>query len=693
LEQDLHTPSNHTGNSAGSAPCPWLYHAARLLGRGAARAPRVGGRYYRRGIYALLLLVIGASVTLSLVTERRTAEIRRAATSLLTERIPQLRYLADFEIGVLRYQLALDKWYTRSISAERFVELERVSRAGLDAGFERMRRSQLTAPELDKLHAGYLRIIVLGSQFTRAMNDDPAAARRVLLEMNVDVKQLHASILELQRPVQDFVNASGQAASQDIDRLTRLVHLFNILTFLTSCFMLYHVWARVWIENELVHQARHDPLTGLAHRRSFEARLRSLPASPHTVVLGTIDRFARVIGGFGHAFGDRMVSGLAQRIRLAAERNGGEVYRLDGANFAILYKFDRNSVECNTALSYLQTDVRRPFNSDGREVFATLSLGTVNYPADGAGPDELLRNADAALQAALRAGGDPVADYSSQLNAQTAQRLDLEAQLRHAVARGELELHYQPQQALDTGALVGFEALIRWRRNGELVAPGQFIPLAEESGLIVAIGDWVLEEACRQLMAWDRAHPLTIAVNISPRQFAHPDFLSKIEALLARTGVDPARIELEITEGVMMEQAESAIVLLHRLRQLGLKLSIDDFGTGYSSLAYLRRFPVDKLKIDQSFVRQMQGGSEDAAIVQAVIGLGHTLGIAVIAEGVETAAQRELLHAWSCDQIQGYHYGRPLPAAETQRFIEQEETSQSSSARDSPVRQAVLELI
>ncbi|WP_373991771.1 putative bifunctional diguanylate cyclase/phosphodiesterase [Duganella sp. BuS-21] len=453
--------------------------------------------------------------------------------------------------------------------------------------------------------------------------------------------------------------------------ITRLVHLFDVLALVTGLFMLYHVRARVRVEDELSHQARHDPLTGLAHRRSFEARLAALPDAPHVVVLGTIDRFSRIIGGFGHAFGDRVMIGLAARLRGAAERSGGEVFRLDGANFAILYRLSCDDDAFAMALSGLRDEVRNPYDCEGHEIYTTLSLGAVSFPLHGESAGTLLRNADAALQAARKAGGDRLVVYSQQLNAEAGQRLDLESLLRHAVEREELELHYQPQQALHDGGLIGFEALLRWRRHGQLISPAEFIPLAEESGLIVAIGNWVLEEACRQISVWqaETGQRVVVAVNISPRQFAAPGFLAHLEDLLATTHVDPSCLALEITESVMVEDAEGAIALLHRLRALGLKLAIDDFGTGYSSLAYLSRFPIHKLKIDQSFVRNMHAVREQAAIVQATIGLGHSLGLSVIAEGVETETQRAMLSAWRCDEIQGYHYSRPLPSASALHFL------------------------
>jgi diguanylate cyclase (GGDEF)-like protein len=626
----------------------------------------------RRLIYVMLLLVVAASVTLSVVMERTTGNIRRNEAPLLNKAIPQLRYLSDFESALLRYQLAFDKRFTESITPDRFQFLESMGRGELGAAIEQLQPSLGDGPELGALRACYQRITALAPAFERNVGRDSAAARRVLIAMNEEVKQLRARVDAMQQGVQDAIGSNSRMASGSIAGITLLVHLFDVLALLTCLLMLYHVRARVRIEDELKHQAGHDPLTGLAHRRTFEARLGALPDRPHVVVLGTIDRFSRIIGGFGHAFGDRVMLGLANRIRAAAEHSGGEAFRLDGANFAILYRMRCSDVEFHTALAGLRAEVCNPFDCEGHEIFTTLSLGAASYPHNGSTPDVLLRNADAALQAARKAGGDRIVTYSQKLNAEAGERLDLESLLRHAVERGELELHYQPQQGLGDGGLIGFEALVRWRRNGELMSPAEFIPLAEESGLIVAIGNWVLEEACRQISVWqaETGRQVVVAVNISPRQFASPGFLDHIENLMANTHIDPSSIELEITESVMVEDAEIAIALLHRLRSLGLKLAIDDFGTGYSSLAYLSRFPIHKLKIDQSFVRNMQAVSEQGAIVQATIGLGHSLGLTVIAEGVETETQRAMLSAWHCDEIQGYYYSRPLPAASALNFLE-----------------------
>jgi diguanylate cyclase (GGDEF)-like protein len=357
----------------------------------------------RRLIYIMLLLVVAASVTLSVVMEKTAHNIRRNETPLLTKTIPQLRYLGDFESAMLRYQLAFDKRFTASITSERFHVLENMGRGELDASLAQLRSSLGDGPELGALREGYLDIVKLAPDFERGIDADPAAARRVLIAMNNDVKRLRAQIDGMQQQVQDAINDKGSMASRSVAGITLLVHLFDVLALLTCLFMLHHVRARVRIEDELKHQAGHDPLTGLAHRRTFEARLAALPAQQaHVVVLGTIDRFSRIVGGFGHAFGDRVMVGLTGRIRAAAERCGGEVFRLDGANFAILYGMDCGSGEFRAAMDGLREEACSPFDCEGHEIFTTLSLGAVTYPHNGATPDVLLRNADAALQAARK---------------------------------------------------------------------------------------------------------------------------------------------------------------------------------------------------------------------------------------------------------------------------------------------------
>jgi diguanylate cyclase (GGDEF)-like protein len=640
-------------------------------GNGIARPERkFVDKLYRFFIYALLAVLIGSGISLSWVMTRTARNIRAVTVPQLEEKMTLLENIADFESAVLRHQLAMNKYFSGSIDRNRFLELQQRALADMDAHFAFIKKSLGMTEAIRNIGADYLALPALNDTGTLSGADKPAA-KRLLFDVNRKTNRIRAELDQVKIDADARLYRSEGITSTSVYNITLLIYVFGAGIFFTGLFMIYHVWARFRSEDELAFQATHDPLTGLAHRRSFEEKLRNLSAAPHTVVLGRIDRFDRVVGGLGHTFGDRMMQQIAERIKQVAEQHGGEVFRLDGANFAILYKRCSSGSALPDALSEMRNAMHRPFVLDRHEIFSSLSLGTAEYPSDGAGPVQLLKNADAALRAAHKAGGDCYEAYSQALNAKANERLSLEAALSHAIERKELELHYQPQQSLRTGKLMGFEALIRWRHGDKLISPADFIPLAEESGLIVELGDWVFAQACRQAKKWrlETQSDVIVAVNISPRQFRHPDFLRKITETLQQSQVDPRNIELEITEGMVMEGADHMIALMSKLRKLGMKLAIDDFGTGYSSLSYLTRFPVNRLKIDQSFVSRLDHGRNDVSIVQAAIQLGHNLGMEVIAEGVETESQRTLLRGLSCDQIQGYYYERPLQLAAATAFI------------------------
>jgi EAL domain-containing protein (putative c-di-GMP-specific phosphodiesterase class I) len=298
-------------------------------------------------------------------------------------------------------------------------------------------------------------------------------------------------------------------------------------------------------------------------------------------------------------------------------------------------------------------------------VFTSASIGVCVYPGDGDDADCLLKNADIAMYRAKHSGGNQLCYYTEDLNANALERLRLEADLRKALAMGEFELHYQPRLSLGSGRATSLEALIRWRRGDEgLVYPARFIPLAEETGLIIPIGEWVLRTACTQMRQWaaEGYADLRVAVNLSPRQFRQADLVATIRAILEETGAHASQLELEITESIAMHDPESSRALLQKLSDLGISIAIDDFGTGYSSLAYLKRFPIDHLKIDQSFVHGIPADEDNNNIVRSIIALGKSLGLTVTAEGVETEAQRAFLEAEGCDEMQGYLHSRPTPA-------------------------------
>ncbi|XQM37606.1 GGDEF domain-containing protein [Cupriavidus sp. H19C3] len=478
-------------------------------------------------------------------------------------------------------------------------------------------------------------------------------------------------LFRLEAEARELLLGPDGDATARLASITRQFHVYIVGTFLTGLFMLHHVRARFRLEARLVHQADHDPLTGLPNRRSFDAAIHAVRHADYSVVLASIDRFERVATELGLATADQLIALCAERIAHAAQRHRGRAFRLDGVKLGMLFTGKDAHQDLAAAIFTLQAAMTDPFMLNRREIFLNLSIGSAEAPADATSPGELLRNAGTALQAAQAFGGDTHLRYSPDLQSIRSEKLWMEAALNHAVERGEMSLYYQPQQRLRDGRLSGFEALLRWHHDGRSISPSDFIPLAEESGQIIALGDWVLREACTQARAWRQKYrcPIIVAINISPRQFQHPAFLARVRKIIEETGVSPSDIELEITEGMMIERADKVIALLNELRGLGLRIAIDDFGTGYSSLSYLTRLPIDRLKIDRAFIQGIAHDPRNASVVQAAISLGHNLGLSVLAEGVESAAQREWLAALSCDEIQGFVYGRPVPASAAESFL------------------------
>jgi diguanylate cyclase (GGDEF)-like protein len=432
-------------------------------------------------------------------------------------------------------------------------------------------------------------------------------------------------------------------------------------------------------EQKLIYQAYHDALTGLPNRYQFQESVAlALRAQDGVaVLLITVDRFRLFVESFGHRTGDEVLVAGGARLQetLAAcihSAPGARLFRMDGAQFAVLIPRLDDPDSLDTVAREIQHAGSRPVTVREREFLLTFSIGAAGHPQDGTDAESLARNADRAMHAVKQAGGGAYRRYSADLDAHAIELLELETSLRQALERAELTLHYQPQLCLRSGRLVGLEALLRWKHPERgLVSPARFIPLAEQTGLIVPIGEWVMRTACTQAVEWIRSglRDFFVAVNISARQFSAADLPALVERTLRQTGLDSGYLELEVTESVAMHDVGRTVATLRALHRLGVKLSIDDFGTGYSSLSYLKRFPVDRLKVDQSFVRNIATDDDDAAIVQAIVALAHSLDLAVIAEGVETEEQRGLLAALGCEQIQGYLISRPLPAVELTSFL------------------------
>jgi diguanylate cyclase (GGDEF)-like protein len=426
--------------------------------------------------------------------------------------------------------------------------------------------------------------------------------------------------------------------------------------------------------------AYYDALTSLPNRMLFNDRLSHVLSYTDyggqklAVILLDLDRLKNINDSLGHAIGDLLLQDVAERLKNCFH-NEYSVFRLGGDEFAIINTNITHVMDVAKAAQKIINVLNQPFMPGGHELSITASIGISLYSSDGADRETLTQNAETAMYRAKKMGRNNYQFYTPEMNAEGAKQLSLESSLRKALEREEFLLHYQPQIDMSTGRIIGMETLIRWYHPKlGLISPADFIPLAEESGLIVPIGNWVLHSACEQNKAWQEAGfpPIIVSVNLSARQFQQKNLVETIASILTETGLEARWLKLEITESVVMHNVEETVAALHELKAIGVHIAIDDFGTGYSSLSYLKCFPIDTLKIDRSFVRDITTNSNDAVIALAVITLAHNLKLKVIAEGVETEEQLVYLRKYHCDQMQGYLFSRPVSAEQFKKLLEQD---------------------
>jgi diguanylate cyclase (GGDEF)-like protein/PAS domain S-box-containing protein len=451
-------------------------------------------------------------------------------------------------------------------------------------------------------------------------------------------------------------------------------------------------------ENRLHYLAHYDLLTRLPNRTLFYETLKKILTQASdsgwaiAVLFIDLDHFKNVNDTLGHAIGDELLAQFGDRL-VECVRIRDTVGRLGGDEFALILVMQDSQQGVALVANKIREVLRAPFHLKGHEVTVTASIGITVYPDDASDPETLLKYADTALYRAKQAGRDTYRFFTAQMNTEVLARLDLEIALRKAVENEEFVLYYQPKVQLNSGRTSGLEALLRWQRPGHgLVPPGDFIPILEEAGLIVRVGSWVIATVCQQMRQWmdSSIGPMPVSVNVSGRQFIEDDLVGDISNALSDNDIMADLLELELTESSLMANTERTIACLQNLKKLGVQISIDDFGTGYSSLAYLRRFPIDKLKIDIAFIRDVTSNPDDAAITLAIIRMAHSLKLEVIAEGVETEAQLAYLRRHRCDHIQGYYFSRPLAVPEMEHFLREEKCLPAADGEARPPLKTLL---
>jgi diguanylate cyclase (GGDEF)-like protein len=489
-----------------------------------------------------------------------------------------------------------------------------------------------------------------------------------------------SSINEKLTPIENqFIDALSEASRTTFKLLQAIMFAAAPgLLILGTVLSLRILQQRKREDDRVRYIAFHDDLTSLPNRLMLTQRLDQAlsrhrrAAMKLAILYMNVDRFKVINDSLGHEVGDILLRQVADRLR-AQMREGDTLSRVGGDEFVVLVENYENSVDISACAQRLVEQLGLPYVLGNKDCHVTLSIGISIFPSDGSDSQALLKAADMAMCRAKETGRNNYQYYLPSMNVHTLERLELESDLRRALERDEFLLHYQPKVDIRSGLIIGVEALLRWKHPLRgLVPPLDFIPLAEETGLIVPIGEWVLATACAQNQAWQgRTLPkLSIAVNLTARQFADSALLAKLTRIIHTSGLDPALLELEITESVVMSYGESAVGVLDKLKSIGVQIAIDDFGTGYSSLAYLKRFPIDTLKVDRSFIRDIPGNSGDMKITRAIIAMAHGLRLKVVAEGVETADQLQFLRSQSCDSVQGYFLYPPLEVDKVAEVLE-----------------------
>ena len=621
----------------------------------------------RRIINVTFLLLLAAGIAGSVLITYWGDAVQKANLTFISEKLPLSQRIGELRGVIADQERILYEYYSFTASRDSF-QSQRVSNGQrLTRIVDALQKDGIAGEQIVELRTRLselddLSVVLSDTLSSRVVNWD--VARAILSRVKPKVRQIEETLTAMSSANQQAVDTLGIKSQKGVTNMVSSVIGFSVLIFGVALFVAYYI-------HVIYRQAFFDPKTGLPNQYSLRNEL-SAAFKQHrtgTVMMIVADREQEIFESLGAVKTEDWQIQIAHRLGSAADTTEEELFRF-GSNAFVLVRWSGDLADAQRLAGQLLHDAQQPLKVNEHELLSTLSIGAALMGSHTgsrteAMADTLVQQAASACNRVRRAGGNDFAVYDEAMGLTAAKALHLATDLQHAVENGELLLHYQPKVDTATGRLLGMEALVRWMHPKRgMISPMEFIPVAEDTGLIVSIGRWVLREACRQNAEWQRAglRPVRVAVNLSVRQFRSGDLLEEIDAALADMSLSASSLELEITESMVMDDPEGVISLLGKIRDRGIHLSLDDFGTGHSSLAYLKRFPLDCVKIDRAFIKDTPDNTDDVVIARTIVAMAKSLGLATVAEGVETAEQLELLKNMGCDQIQGYFFSRPLPA-------------------------------
>lgn len=624
-----------------------------------------------RWIFAAFLLVSAMLATMSWLSVKTGFMVQEDSREMVERHIPELETIGFLQRALSNRINQLYLYYAAT-GRELYLSSSRIEDEKIDRSIDYLITLGISAQDAQALRTTLLTLRQHADKFDREMvrpNSDWDRLREHLSDAQSAAVDAQSQLDLWQTNIRMVTMQDSESALTEVDRLAQLLSGFTIAIVVVSLFVLVALYSRLKDRDQLFRFAFYDSLTGLPNRRSLEEALLQTQQQGESgaLVLLKLERYPLITGTYGHAFGGEVIQHIGKWIqeKLRVSPCDATLYRYNDDTWAVQLTCSNEPERLKQLACSLATMSNDPFCIGDRLLNLSVKIGITRYPEDGSDSDRLMRNTDAAIHALVEPGRI-YRFYDAELTARTQRWLATESALRNALRDNEFELFYQAKITAISGQVAGAEALIRWRRNGELVSPGEFIPVAEQSGLIMPLGNWVLNEACRQLAQW-QARGIThcpVAVNVSAQQFQDSGFPQLVADTIARHQINPGLLELEITEEVAASDPQRVVDTMAELKASGVTIAMDDFGTGYSSLSYLKRLPIDTLKIDRAFVSNLDRVQDNAAIVDMILALARQGGLKVVAEGVETQAEYRVLQSKRCDLVQGFLFCRPEPASQ-----------------------------